>query len=175
MQIFVRNNSDNVVVINDLGSLKINPGEQLDLIELFGSRLSLYDSNDLLIYISNETLIVNDGIEDLTKTEGIRLIYQVNEIRDQSGKLFVHESSRIRGTTAIWTGQGDDANNPSDVGNGQRLIYHHNVGDSTSEILYLDFNTQEKSLYLHEEYFFWENCNFDSITFTVVSRSTSIF
>jgi hypothetical protein len=90
------------------------------------------------------------------------------------GKLEVHESSRIPGTYTYYTGAGDDPTNIMDVGNGQMFILHHRVDDSSTQYLYLDFNTLENETWVHEGYMIWSGAQFDTITFEIVPRVTSV-
>ena len=57
-----------------------------------------------------------------------------DEMRDKSGKLRVHQTSRNDGLAIHWTGRGDDRNDARKFGNGNLLSYKHEIGDSTSHI-----------------------------------------
>jgi hypothetical protein len=89
-------------------------------------------------------------------------------------KIETHESSRIPGTYTYYTGAGDNPNNIMDVGNGAMFILHHRNGDPTTQYLYIDFNVVENETWIHEGYMIWSGAAFDTITFEIVPRITSV-
>ncbi len=109
---------------------------------------------------SDKTVIIESILEESPK--------------DRSGKERVQQTSRPLGTMTYFTGRGDDPNNIDDVGNGEKFIVNHIAGqDSTSQILYLDFNCIENDTYIHEGYITWEDAKFDVISLKVVPRVVS--
>ena len=108
---------------------------------------------------------------DTSKTT---IIDQVStEQRDPSGKLRVHETSRPQGTYTYFTGSGDDPNDAGDVGNGTLFTINHIQGGSDPEVVYVDFNILDNRTYIHEGYVIWYEALFDTINFTIVSRTPS--
>jgi hypothetical protein len=91
-----------------------------------------------------------------------------DEQRNSFGRLRVHQSSRPEGLAIHWSGKGDDTNDPHYFGGGENLIFHHNIGDSTSHVLYLDFNSLLNETWVHEVSLSWKNCNFDTVSVDVV-------
>jgi hypothetical protein len=93
---------------------------------------------------------------------------------NRSGKIEVHESSRVIGTTTYFTGAGDDPSNPIDIGGGTKFVLHHRIGDPNPQYLYLDFNCVENETWIHEGYMIWQSANFDTITFEIVPRVVNV-
>jgi hypothetical protein len=73
-----------------------------------------------------------------------------SEMRDGSGKLRVHQTSRKDGLAIHWTSTGDDISILKNFGGGNPLSYRHNIGDTTSEIVYVDFNSLLNESWIHE-------------------------
>jgi len=97
-----------------------------------------------------------------------------DELRDRSGKLRIHQTSRKIGTIVCWTGEGDDPSNSSVVGNGESFSFNYFVGQNDPLIKYIDFNMVENETWLHEGYVTWQNCYLDTLDLLLVTRATSI-
>jgi hypothetical protein len=97
-----------------------------------------------------------------------------NEFRDKTGKLRVHQTSRKDGLAIHWTGRGDDRSNHRTFGMGELLSYKHNIGDSTSEVVYIDFNGLLNESWIHEVVLTWSGCELDRITVDVVPDTCMI-
>lgn len=95
------------------------------------------------------------------------------ELRDRSGKLRVHQTSRKLGTTTYFAGAGDDMSDPTNYGGGDHFIIDHSINDSTAQVLYMDFNMVENETWIHEGYVQWKNANFDNICLEIVPRVTN--
>lgn len=87
-------------------------------------------------------------------------------------KMFVASTSRPFGTVSQFTSEGDSTGNPVAVGGGQKLMLHHQVGDSTEQHVYIDLNTAENKTYLHEGYVMWQDATFDSVSMRAVPKVT---
>lgn len=96
------------------------------------------------------------------------------ERRDPSGKLRIHQTSRPIGTKIHFTSRGDHPDFVTDAGSGDPFLFHHLVGESLEQVVYLDFNTIENWTFLHEGYMIWKGANFDSITLDIVPIVTQI-
>ena len=72
MILIVKNNVDCDVMIEDMG-IKILVDAQISLSELFDD-FELFSSNDLKNLVSNNNLIINNGIDDLNIADAIEYI-----------------------------------------------------------------------------------------------------
>lgn len=171
----IRNTTNTVINISDL-SITIPPLEEIDILENI-SKQDLAVSDDILPLIVNGSLVVNDGNGDHTPSEAIRVItgYTIAGVTDRkSGKIRVHQTSRQFGTYVYFTGAGDDPSNPKQIGNGERFIFQHKIGDPLTVTKYYDFNTLMNETYIHEAYITWDNAKFDSVNLDFVSVAPSI-
>jgi len=91
-----------------------------------------------------------------------------SEYRDKSGKLRVHQTSRKEGLAIHWTGRGDDRSNSKTFGKGPFISYKHSVGDSTSDIIYIDFNGLLNESWIHEVVLTWYGCELDTVSVDIV-------
>jgi len=96
-----------------------------------------------------------------------------DELRDRSGKLRFHQTSRKTGTVICWTGEGDDPADPSVVGGGEPFSFNYLVGQPDPLVKYIDFNMVENETWLHEGYVTWSNCYLDTLDLAMVTRATS--
>jgi len=101
-----------------------------------------------------------------------------DEFRDRSGKLRVHQTSRKLGMRIMWTGVGDDPEDPSAVGGGQTFTFGHNptVSGMAADynVKYIDFNCVENETWLHEGYITWKDAQFNTLTLEMVPRVTAV-
>ena len=97
-----------------------------------------------------------------------------SEFRDRGGKLRVHQTSRQDGLAIHWSGSGDDRDDPYNFGSGNPIVYHHNIGDSTNHIIYIDFNGLFNETWIHEVVLTWKNANLDSVIVDVVPDTCDI-
>jgi len=143
----------------------------LNYITVIGDACNVYFKAELS---SGDELILSDLINnhDGEPLESYDEVSVVNEVElagtNASGKLEVHESSRVSGSTTYFTGAGDDASDITDVGNGELFMLSHRVGDPFTQYLYLDFNIVENRTWIHEGYIIWKDARFDLITFDIV-------
>lgn len=72
MVLIVKNNVNYDVMIEDMG-IEILVDAQISLSELFDD-FELFSSNDLKNLVSNNNLIINNGIDDLNITDAIEYI-----------------------------------------------------------------------------------------------------
>jgi hypothetical protein len=165
----VKNMTGEIVLIADLG-LIINPYGSVSL-----DTIAAHDkasSNDLPIRIANKTLILQDDGRDLTVSESLRLLYGQNiEPRDWTGKVFYHPTTRPFGTKVHFTGAGDEPIAVSDVGSGVSIEIHHKVGEPTTVVDYVDFNTINNMTHIQEGYLQYGDAKLDKITFEFVPRT----
>ena len=91
-----------------------------------------------------------------------------SEYRDKSGKLRVHQTSRKEGLAVHWTGRGDDRSNAKTFGKGPFISYKHNIGDSTSEVIYIDFNGLLNESWIHEVVMTWYGSELDLVSVDIV-------
>lgn len=117
--------------------------------------------------VLNEVISQHDG-EPLVSYDQIEVINRVKlDATNLSGKVEVHESSRVAGTTTQFTGAGDDPSDITDVGNGELFMLKHRIGDPLTQYLYLDFNIVENPTWIHEGYIIWKDAAFDLISFEI--------
>ena len=116
-------------------------------------------NNNLHVINSDKTAIVS-------KQAGKRPV-------DPSGKERIHQTSRKLGTTTYWTGTGDDITNPVNVGGGSSLFIDHDIGESTTQNVYIDFNCVENETNIHEGYIVWRGAEFDRASLEIVPITTA--
>lgn len=146
-------NTTNEIINFDIGiSLLPLQEEQYDTVIT-----SLCDSNNLLVHISNGTVILNNLSSDLTPVEAIKYLFDRPEIlpRGKDGKLAVHATSKHPGLFVYWTGRGDNFDNGY-VGNGQTILLRHKVGDPKAQQKYIDFHCLDNKTEMHEGTIIWE-------------------
>lgn len=171
MKIKLENKTEEVIFLNDI-ALSLQP---LSTISLDVNASSLHQSRNILKYISENKIVVNDYTRDLLPTEAIMLISEGLLLpKNAEGKLYVQQTSRILGTMTYWTGRGDLNNDVTDIGNGEKFVIQHLPGDSENQIVYLDFHTINNKTNLHEGYFIWSGAKFgDFITLESVVNTVS--
>jgi len=97
-----------------------------------------------------------------------------DELRDRSGKLRVHQTSRALGTGTCWMGVGDDCCDPHNVGGGEKMTFEYNTASGTTTLTkYIDYNCINNETWLHEGYITWKNAHFDTLTLEMVPRVTT--
>ena len=176
MVLLITNNTDNDIIITDLRSFEVTASETATLSNYFNT-VEIANSNDLILLVADETFTVNNGTEDLTPALGAKYclgdyndVVLPSELRDSSGKLRVHQTSRKLGLRIVWTGVGDSQSDPHFVGDGESFTA---VVSSGTLIKYVDFNCVNNETWMHEGYITWNNCNMDTLTLEVVPRTAS--
>lgn len=171
MNIIAKNNIDAIVSINDLG-ISILPDDQIDLSTLQPYKVS--SSDNLVAKISDGSIVINDGDDDLSVTDAIKYVIMQKSTTpvDPSGKQRVHQTSRPEGLITYFTGSGDDPEDIYDVGGGQEFVINHSINDSTNQYIYMDFNTITNETWIHEGYVTWNNAEFDTVSVDIVPRVT---
>lgn len=96
------------------------------------------------------------------------------EMRDRSGKIRFHQTSRKLGLRIMWSGEGDDPSDPSSVGDGESFTFQYSIGDSEPMVKYIDFNIVENETWLHEGYLTWKDAVMDTLTLQMVPRVTGV-
>jgi len=97
-----------------------------------------------------------------------------DELRDRSGKLRIHQTSRALGTGTCWMGVGDDCCDPHNVGGGEPMTFDYNTASGTTTLTkYIDYNCINNETWLHEGYITWKNAHFDTLTLEMVPRVTT--
>lgn len=118
-----------------------------------------------------DTIVANhDGIPIL----GPLNVDLVDEYRDPSGKLRVHQTSRKLGLRICWTGVGDDPTDPHEVGNGEPLTIYHTIGGPVTYTRYIDLNSVSNETWIHEGYMTWKDANFDTLTLSMTNYVTGV-
>ena len=177
----VINTTNNNVEIDDLCSFEITASGTEILTDYF-SNTEISKSDNLITMVADGILIINDGEDNLSISEGIKYclgqITNVNiikETRDRSGKLRVHQTSRKLGLSISWSGAGDDTSNITNVYRGESLTFEFNTASGIETMSkYIDFNIIENETWLHEGYITWKNCHFEKLTLRMLPRVTSI-
>lgn len=139
----------------------------------FKDVLPAYDSTTLTYIVS-----VHAGEPMPTSTQPVKIeeyktgisqdVHLFNEFRDSGGKLRVHQTSRKDGLAIHWTSTGDDKSNTRNFGGGTSISHKHIVGDSTSKVIYIDFNVMFNESWIHEVILTWDKCDLDVITVDIV-------
>ncbi len=175
MAINLKNNTEEIINLVDIG-IVIPPNEAY-VIDTKEKKYEIATSDNLIKLISDQKIIVNDDINNLSPTDGVRAISTdviLTGPKDRSGKIRVQQTSRKLGTMTCFTGAGDDPNNLRVVGSGEECMFRHNIGDDLTAIKYIDFNMIENETWLHEGYMTWQDGDFDQIDVEIVTRVTSI-
>ncbi len=175
MAINLKNNTQEIINLVDIGI--IIPPNETYVIDTKEKKYEIATSDDLIKLISDQKIIVNDDINNLSPTDGIRAISTdaiLTGPKDRSGKIRVHQTSRKLGTMTCFTGAGDDPNDLRVVGSGEQCVYHHSVGDPLEVVKYLDFNIVENETWIHEGYLTWKGGNFDQVDCSIVPRVTNV-
>jgi len=164
--------SDIVVSLNYLS------GSETDVDIFFRAPLEGKDHTTL-----SGLVAVHDGEDDYADYSPVKIVAAdsnvkvstdlIDEWRDRSGKLRVHQTSRKFGTRVMWTGCGDSPSNPSLVGGGERFNFSYNMGDTEPLVKYIDFNIVENETWLHEGYLTWASAQMDTLDLQMVPRVTS--
>lgn len=174
--LIIENNTVNDIILTDLRSFEITASGTETLSDYFSS-IEIADSAELLLLVANNDLTVNNGVEDLTTVAGVKYclgtyndVTLPAELRDRSGKLRVHQTSRKIGLRITWTGAGDDQTDPHAVGGGEPFSLAVASGTVTK---YIDFNCVNNETWLHEGYLTWSDCSMDLLTLEMVPRVVS--
>lgn len=124
---------------------------------------------------------IHDGIDDYVDYTPVSIVSTaieqpvkiLEEYRDRSGKLRVHQTSRKLGLRIMWTGVGDDVTDPNKVGGGEPLSFKHHIGDLEPMVKYIDFNVADNETWLHEGYVTWKGGDMDTLTLRMVPRTVT--
>jgi len=175
--IAINQDSENILSIhvNQGKKIIIPAGGSVDLLEEC-TRVEIAQS-DAAYHLDQGDIIINDGDKDLSKLNALRIVMDApppDELRDPSGKLRVHQTSRKIGTKIHWTGEGDDTSNVMAVGGGESISFVHDIGAQDPEPKYIDFNIVENETWVHEGYLTWKDAMLDSVTLEVVPRTVSV-
>jgi len=144
-----------------LESINTKEAEDICLI-YFKDTLSSSDKVSLLAIVNN-----HDGAPIPPPATPVTIS---NELRDASGKIRFHQTSRKMGTHICWTGEGDDCSDPTIVGHGTSISIDYKIDMDEPLIKYIDFNIIENETHLHEGYITWKECRLDKITLDMVPR-----
>lgn len=124
----------------------------------------------------------HDGEDDFIDYDPVKIMATAveqpikieDELRDRSGKLRFHQTSRKMGCVVCWNGVGDDTSDISKVGGGESLTFDYHVGDSDPMVKYIDFNIAENETWLHEGYITWKGAHLDTLTLQMVVRTVTV-
>jgi len=119
--IIVRNTTDGDIIIDDLHSFNIAVSGTVDLMNYFKSD-EIARSDELLVYLANEDLILNHNNLDLNPGAAIRLVSLHKHVNPQSpdGREIIRADSRPTDTETYFSGRGDTA---SGIGDGATMIW----------------------------------------------------
>lgn len=153
MNIRFFNNTEEIIILTDYAKLSFLPGEYTEIDTLDNN---IQESDNLIHHISEGNLTVNNYSRDMGPTEGIRWILTGAEqfTKDAEGKILVKSSAKRLGQLIFWTGYGDDTTN-NVIGNGEPMMSVREIGDPTTQIKYIDFNTINNMTQLYEGYLLW--------------------
>lgn len=189
MSIIVKNNDNQDYELTDLFSFLITASGVVNLTDYF-EQTEIARSAMLINKVTDETFTINDGANDLSAIEGVHVVLGKNldvkitasdtkigvdisdELRDRSGKLRVHQTSRKIGTIILWTGEGDDPTDPHAIGGGEPFSFTYHAGQPDPLIKYVDFNMVQNETWLHEGYVTWKDCYLDTLDLQMVTRAT---
>jgi hypothetical protein len=95
-----------------------------------------------------------------------------NVQKTNDNRQSVYSTSRPVGTHTYFASEGDDPTYKRSIGGGTQIMFDHKSGQQDLP-LYIDFNVEENTTYIHEGYIFFEGCNFDQISMHFVPQVTS--
>lgn len=116
-----------------------------------------------------QSVVIDSYKEGITQD-----VHLHDEFRDSGGRLRVHQTSRKSGLAIHWTSVGDDRDQPTMFGSGNHLSYEHKIGDTTSEIVYVDFNGLLNESWIHEVVLTWSQCHLDLVTVDIVPDACTV-
>ena len=94
--------------------------------------------------------------------------------RNYDGRTITHSTPRYRGTSTTFTSIDDDQTDPSKVwGGSNQLMLHHQIGQATTQTVYMDFNTIDNKSYLLTGHLAWKDALHDQITCQIVPKVTT--
>jgi len=131
--VIVKNTTGSSVFIDDLG-ISVDPSGQLNLSELFSFE-DISSSADLKTFVTDGTFTVNDGIDDLNISNGLKHVYHQtvyeDSFEDGGGTLISEQLHvvQVRRTTNLslstsWQNVTFDA---TDIENNTDVIEHSNI------------------------------------------------
>jgi len=113
-------------------------------------RVQWSSDDEVISGITGHKIQVGDGSSYINEiSEQVNYLKSVQR-EDSFGKCIVHQTSCPLGYITGWFGEGDDVTDPTKVGGGQRLVYHHLVSDPVSESVIIGLNIKENGTYIHE-------------------------
>jgi len=172
MNIKVLNVTNEVLIIPEL-SINLIPNISVDLLQSF-ELFEIQKSATLFNFISSGSVVVNNGILNLSITDAIKYILN-NDLfpTDRSGRPRMHQTSRPANTITCWMGVGDNIiDHPYSIGNGVPCIINHRIGEQDTP-LYIDYMTVNNETFVHEGCVSYQNCQFDKIFCQVVPQLVS--
>ncbi len=103
----IKNKTDSILEFNNLGfSLLAN--EEKDISQIVED---CKHDNTFLHYIGSSRLSIINGTIELFTSEALNFLYTQNDnLKDLSGKLLIHETSKKPEHSTYWTGGGDNTN-----------------------------------------------------------------
>lgn len=152
--ILAKNTTGSSVLIEDLG-IEVDAAGQLNLSELFEFE-DISGSDDLKVLVSNGTLIINDGVLDLSTANGLNHVYHQTVYEDSfedggSNTITELSSVQVRRTTglALLTSWQDITFDTTDIENNISVIEHDDttpdrilIKESGHYLLYYSFTAR---------------------------------
>lgn len=129
MIINVTNNTETLISISDLG-VTINAGVTIDLGSISSVSLAdISESSDLIRKISNESVTVNDGTNDLSISNAVIYVTSFKHIGPlmDDGRPLIRADTRPLGTQTYFTMAGDG--NDNKLGNGKTMMWDFSNND----------------------------------------------
>lgn len=169
-----------VKIKNNTGSDKIWCGQTVLANEYYQlqeiEKASFASSSNLLMDISNEEAIINDGDHDI-----LNINDAINYLKGTIGyydaldyKQNVHDTPRPKGTVTLFTSTGDGTSSNNAIGGGSSLVIKHAISDDTTQSVVAYFNTIENRTYVHEGYAQFKDALWDKMDVIVVPKVTAI-
>jgi hypothetical protein len=95
------------------------------------------------------------------------------ESKTFDNKILVQSTARPINTFTNFISEGDDTTDLHYVGNGTKMINSHEVGQSLSQTLYIDFNTKDNQTFFQAGFAQIYGASFDNIKLDVVPQTTT--
>lgn len=170
----LENVTNNDILLQDFGRRTIPANSLVDY-----SEIPIQDfaaSDELLTQIGIGNIVVHNAEGALDTADGMRYVTVHNVPygpKDVSERPRTHQSSTPYDTSLCWTGQGDNVSVVSNVYDGQKMVFKHEIGDPISADLEIKWNILPNRTFIHEGYFQWYGCWADSVTFKVFGDTTA--
>lgn len=155
MNILLKNNTPNDIVLGDLCGVTVTASGSLQLDDLF-SMHEISSSDDLLSLIASSSIVVNNGSADLNSSSAIRYISLHKHVNPTSpdGKEIIRSDTRPIGTQTYFTCVGDTVDG---IGTGRDLSWDFSSNEDVYDSALIENGPTVVSGYKAKRFDVWFN------------------